>query len=176
MAAQYLLPCKCGSSLPVSQSQAGGHLRCSCGAELEVPTLRGLRDLEQVEVAQEQGAAEWGLRQGILTVGILVSLLLGGGAAWFAANEPAPPESFDIASRANVLDTGIENLTPDQAWTMWKSQYEPLAVNGFYDREPLGNKIRKQNITQHQLYRNILGIAAGGVLLLSLLAYALLPR
>lgn len=87
-----------------------------------------------------------------------------------------PPESFDIASRANVLDTGIENLTPDQAWTMWKSQYEPLAVNGFYDREPLGNKIRKQNITQHQLYRNILGIAAGGVLLLSLLAYALLPR
>lgn len=41
----YLLPCVCGEKTPVTASQAGQSVRCACGAQLEVPTLRGLRDL-----------------------------------------------------------------------------------------------------------------------------------
>jgi len=46
---RYLLPCSCGKSSSVSAAQAGETIDCSCGKRIEVPTLRGLRDLERVE-------------------------------------------------------------------------------------------------------------------------------
>src|SRR5678815_2344165 len=48
----YLLPCACGQQISVSAAQAGESLRCSCGAMVEVPTMRGLRELERVETSQ----------------------------------------------------------------------------------------------------------------------------
>jgi len=46
---EYLLPCSCGEQSVVSTAQAGGTIRCACGAELQVPTMRGLRELEPLE-------------------------------------------------------------------------------------------------------------------------------
>ena len=44
---KYLLPCgQCGEQHPVEPSQAGGQISCTCGETIEVPSLRGLRDLE----------------------------------------------------------------------------------------------------------------------------------
>jgi len=45
----YLLPCKCGTKTPVSTARAGEVIRCACGAELQVPSMRGLRELEPAD-------------------------------------------------------------------------------------------------------------------------------
>jgi hypothetical protein len=46
---QFLLPCVCGSKIPVNRSQAGMSLACSqCGQVVEVPTIRNLSQFEVV--------------------------------------------------------------------------------------------------------------------------------
>lgn len=182
MAARYLLTCECGSTTAVSTSQAGDRIRCDCGKELEVPTLRKLNDLPREAPTDGKGrsslgaGSSWGLRQGIFTVGLIVSLLLAGGAGWFMAIEPAPPTPFDLEARSASLDIGIDRLSPLQVWTMWKSDYEPLALFGFKKVESPADAYVKKKIEICQLYRNILGIAAGSVLALSALLYAVLPK
>lgn len=42
---EYLLTCQCGKQHVVSKAQAGESISCSCGKQLEVPTLRGLNQL-----------------------------------------------------------------------------------------------------------------------------------
>lgn len=41
----YRLTCPCGVAHSVSTSQAGQEIHCSCGNSLQVPTLRGLKEL-----------------------------------------------------------------------------------------------------------------------------------
>jgi hypothetical protein len=48
----FLLPCACGQKTEVSVAQAGQSIRCACGAQLDVPTLRGLRALAGSEPVQ----------------------------------------------------------------------------------------------------------------------------
>jgi hypothetical protein len=42
---EYLLTCQCGAQHVVSNAQAGESISCSCGEQLEIPTLRGLKQL-----------------------------------------------------------------------------------------------------------------------------------
>ena len=56
-AMQYLLPCQCGQKLPVDASQAGLRVRCACGAEPQVPTLRGLAALERATATSSAATA-----------------------------------------------------------------------------------------------------------------------
>lgn len=51
----YLLPCTCGKKLRVSSAQAGEELICECGARVQVPTMRGLRELQPAESVQPTG-------------------------------------------------------------------------------------------------------------------------
>jgi hypothetical protein len=46
MAELYLLPCGCGQKVRVGKAEAGQAVVCGCGQRLNVPTLRGLRNLE----------------------------------------------------------------------------------------------------------------------------------
>jgi hypothetical protein len=87
----YLLPCSCGQKLPVSVRHAGHMIRCACGAQLEVPTLRGLRQLEPAE-ARPQAGRTWGGRQQLAFVLATVagaSLVV---AAYLAIQLPVIPE------------------------------------------------------------------------------------
>jgi hypothetical protein len=78
----FRLSCGCGQSVRVSASQAGQTVRCSCGAPLEVPTLRGLRELPRADAtAVAKRRATWENRQRVifsLTLISLAALLLGG--------------------------------------------------------------------------------------------------
>ena len=49
----YLLTCDCGKTVPVEIGQAGGQVTCSCGTQLDVPTLRKLRHLPAAATAEE---------------------------------------------------------------------------------------------------------------------------
>ncbi len=75
----YYLPCSCGKKIEVDAGQAGLSVRCQCGADLTVPTMRGLKQLEPVEAPSEVVAAEtqqanWGARQGVVFLGLVVLL------------------------------------------------------------------------------------------------------
>ncbi len=75
--AQYLLPCSCGQKVRVDSAQAGGCVPCACGQSLSVPTLRGLRALEEApadKAAIQRAAGRlWSPLQGTrFSVGLFV--------------------------------------------------------------------------------------------------------
>jgi hypothetical protein len=75
---QYLLPCSCGEKVRVEPAQAGGLVACTCGQSLTVPTLRGLRALEEApaDVANLRGGRRWGPVQGALfSIGLVVTVV-----------------------------------------------------------------------------------------------------
>jgi hypothetical protein len=77
MTQQFLLPCECGQSIPVTAAQAGGRATCDCGRQNQVPTLGGLRKLPK---ANSQGdsapAAEWNAVRGTLfVVGVVLAVV-----------------------------------------------------------------------------------------------------
>ncbi|MGL6195868.1 MAG: hypothetical protein ACRC2T_13715 [Thermoguttaceae bacterium] len=47
MAQKYLLPCTCGESVPIETTQAGQTVTCSCGLQLQVPTLLKIKKLPE---------------------------------------------------------------------------------------------------------------------------------
>lgn len=51
----YRLTCPCGVSHSVSTSQAGQEFHCTCGNTLQVPTLRGLKELPQIDPVASEG-------------------------------------------------------------------------------------------------------------------------
>jgi hypothetical protein len=80
MSAQYLLPCSCGQKVRVEPAQAGGQVACACGANLNVPTLRGLKQLEIAppdEAAVRRSAGrQWGpVRGAMFSIGLLVVVI-----------------------------------------------------------------------------------------------------
>lgn len=114
----FLLPCACGTQTPVSIAQAGQSIRCACGAQLEVPTLRGLRALPQ---ATPQGGGQrghaparaWNNRHRIAFLLILASLCGLAASGYLAATLPAAPmvltkreidSRFTASPPAHVLD------------------------------------------------------------------------
>jgi len=125
----YLLPCVCGKTVPVDVGQAGERVTCSCGTQLDVPTLRQLRHLPRATPAAEpRPAATWGPRQGIATATSIIVVVLLGWSAWIWWNEPVMPK-FDPAERQKVVEEQIK--TPLGAWDAWIDYYRPLAERGF---------------------------------------------
>jgi hypothetical protein len=124
MTTHYLLPCNCGKKNEVDSGQAGLNIRCSsCGAELAVPTMRGLNQLERAEappadrrqVASSQST--WGARQALVFLGIVVLLgaALPTALTWYAY--PQPPrlrDDFEKLNRSN-----IDPMTLLQTWDLW---------------------------------------------------------
>jgi len=111
MTTQYLLSCTCGQTTIVTASQAGETLRCNCGQDLEVPTMRGLRGLEQVE----QGADErplWTAQQGMIFLGLVIMLAGLAFSAYLYWNVPVMDES--------LARLEIERLTPAESFRSWR--------------------------------------------------------
>jgi hypothetical protein len=106
----YLLPCDCGAKTPVSTAHAGNTVSCVCGADLHVPTLRGLRDLPTVSQAGAKTARAWEDRHRVAFLLLLVSLVCLGVAVYLRVvmpAAPAPPQPEEIAWAVN-------NATPGQ--------------------------------------------------------------
>ena len=75
MSIRYLLPCLCGKKIPVDRAQAGQTIQCECGADVEVPTLLGLRSLEMIEEESPTTTRSgWGVPQGLTIVGGVITL------------------------------------------------------------------------------------------------------
>jgi hypothetical protein len=111
----FRLTCACGQSVSVSASQAGQTVPCTCGAQLEVPTLRGLKELPLSDApAGAKRLAAWENRQRAIFSLTLISLaaLLLGGYLWTklpAIRTQATPEqiksAFAAGTAGQVYDT-----------------------------------------------------------------------
>jgi hypothetical protein len=124
----YLLPCACGNSVPVDIGQAGGRVACSCGTQLDVPTLRQLRHLPRATVAEEKkSGGSWGTRQGIVAASLIVAAALSAWGAWIWWTGPVMP-TFDPATRLRAVEEQIK--TPAGAWEAWIDYYRPMAEKG----------------------------------------------
>jgi hypothetical protein len=108
---EYWLSCSCGQKTTVSTAQAGETIYCACGAALEVPTLRGLAQLERADGARDdsasrRGARAWEDRHRAAFLFVMASLafVAVAGYLWFALPpRPAPADWQQTAKSAEEL-------------------------------------------------------------------------
>ncbi|HVA46066.1 MAG TPA: hypothetical protein VNH11_06800 [Pirellulales bacterium] len=121
MPTNYLLPCACGKKTTVDAGQAGLNVRCQCGAELAVPTMRGLSSLERIEAAPtvERGepAVTWGPRQGLMFLGGTILAAASLAALWFWWSIPAAPSLRD--DYQEQTRQAIGQLPPEKIVDLW---------------------------------------------------------
>ena len=127
---KYMLGCDCGKTTPVDTGQAGGQIQCSCGATLDVPTLRRLRELPAVAPAVQAEAGGWSFRRGAVAACVVLAGLLVIGSAWSRWSEPRPPR-FEPLERDRLVDGQIDRLTPVNSWWVWVDVLRPLSESGF---------------------------------------------
>ena len=90
----YLVPCTCGNKVQVRARQAGDQVTCKCGAVVNVPTIRGLKQLETVIDEDERPDAPRSSWQGpIFSLG-LVALFIG--AMIFFVTWLTPPANLQV--------------------------------------------------------------------------------
>jgi len=109
MATTYLLPCVCGQKLPVSATQAGESIQCTCGANLTVPSLSELADLElapSTSARRKRRKRPWSKRQGWILLGAFVVAAAVGLLVFLHFTRPRLP--------------GIESLRPIHVWSLWQ--------------------------------------------------------
>jgi len=76
---RHLLSCSCGKTLAIEAGQAGETIRCSCGAELEVPSFREIRKLplavEPPTTKQSRQPVKWSLSRGLVfSIGLAIAV------------------------------------------------------------------------------------------------------
>lgn len=124
----YLLTCSCGKTVPVDLGQAGGQVSCSCGTQLDVPTLRQLRHLPRAaEPENPRSRGVWGARQGIMTASLLAAAAFFAWSGYVWWTRPVMPK-FDPAERMRRVESYIQ--TPAGAYQAWVEYYRPMAERG----------------------------------------------
>lgn len=155
MAAQYLLPCQCGKTTPIDTSQAGGSVTCVCGNQVEVPSLRAIRELTPQVQATDAGTYQWNQTAGLTFASGLVIALIGGAAALlmhlnimeYAKFKPAPKEAITAWIEAPDIDNAPAEEMLDM-WNMAKSV-------GLGDYQMSEYIMARNAIKQATMYRNI---------------------
>ena len=103
----------------MERSQAGLAVNCTCGAKLEVPTIRGLTRLETVETASKPGA--WTTQHGLILIGMLIALVAGGAAVYRVAKLPRDlygKASLDAFMQQKAAE--IDRWTPGEVVEAWQ--------------------------------------------------------
>jgi len=140
----YLLTCtNCEQPIPVEVAQAGETVRCDCGAEIPLPSMREIRRLptdagptaveENIEVygLPLQSSPARQLQRYLFAAGFLVTVISAGmaGFYYFAA---ARIQVGDV--HRDQMDQGdrlIDALTPEGAYEAWKM----LRIQGIGDQK-----------------------------------------
>jgi len=134
---KYLLPCSCGEKVAVESTQAGQNILCSCGKTMEVPTMQGLRQLEQaIDTTDEPKTTSpfGGVVVGLALFGLVI---LGAGGAltcWMYTRRPVLPD--------------IDYASPWDTWAMWHSLRDGVRLPEYSDSPYLqAKKVYDQYMT-----------------------------
>lgn len=105
----YLLPCSCGEKIRVRTRHAGETVTCQCGTKLQVPTIRGLKQLEAVDDVDETTAPPRSVLEGpLFAIGLLA---LFGGSVFLAVALLWPPQALQM----NVKEVGMTQADIDRS-------------------------------------------------------------
>ena len=136
MSTKYLLPCpSCQHTSEVDAGQAGDRITCSCGAQVDVPTLRGLRALQPAtapDKAAAKPASNWGLRQGLMLFGSVVLLVGLLPAAYLYIRKVDAPQ-LDIALTIEQNSKQLDAMPLSDSW----NYYEGLSKLGLLEHPRL---------------------------------------
>ena len=159
MSVRYRLPCKCGQTVLVERSQAGLSVNCSCGTQLEVPTIRGLAQLELVQSAPDK--LGWTAQYGLLLIGALIAVVAGSAAAWRVTRLPADPYSerqIDLAMYKMAAE--IDGMSPGKVLEAWQE-----FRCGVYVEDDRPERNYRAGRAAYQRWNWVLaGVAAAGLL------------
>lgn len=122
----YLLPCACGNQIPIEPTDAGLTVTCSCGATVKVPNTRSIFALPQLNsgISDESAAAagRWGLRNQLLTAGLVCVLLGGIATSYLVYSRPANPAD-------SMADFEVDRM-PFNAllglWEQFQDGFQPI--------------------------------------------------
>ena len=165
MSTHFLLPCECGQSVPIQLRQAGQSVRCACGRDLVVPTMRGIRELQPTEISPTKPSATrtWNPTRGLLfgagSVLIIVGLITIG------FNYPRYKSADAFRPSEQELDltlAQIDNSSPEDLWQLWHI----YAKHGMGEHEQSGFVIARnqaQRFLQFVITGGVL-VAIGGIL------------
>jgi hypothetical protein len=166
MATHYLLPCPCGKKNEIDSSQSGLTVRCACGAELSVPAMRGLANLERVERSSApmpgQSSGTWGRRHGVVFLGGVILTFAALATLYFWMGIPQRPVLLpnyeDINRQYN------DQLSPEDSFTQWHEILQKgITEQEFETQLDIIDRIT-ENILQWQMVCG--GFAAVGLLLI----------
>lgn len=138
MSVKYLLPCSCGEKIVIDVGKAGRTIRCQCGRQVEVPTLREIKKLRQFQQQPLDLASEWSPRRAAALAGAMMAIVAGLSAGWLWLNRPVSPQgeinsqirdrlehledwSYD---RMRKVDNKVANMTVAEIHGDWHQQRE----------------------------------------------------
>ncbi len=122
MTTSYLLPCVCGRKIPVDAGQSGLIVKCACGADLTVPTMRGLATLERATSAplgNPVASREWGTAQGLIFLGTVLVLASVVAASVLWAKWPKGLQINEEFITSNRKD--MESMSIAQTFEVWEN-------------------------------------------------------
>jgi hypothetical protein len=128
----------------VLSSQAGTSIRCKCGCNVNVPSMRGLRDLEQVVVSSAEAGpmhqAGWGTRQAMSLGCLMFGGIALGFAVYLLATKPESPavlaaQLYQIDEER--LDKLAENMSLEDSFNRWAR----LEADGIALKAPVPPKL-----------------------------------
>jgi hypothetical protein len=172
----HLLSCaSCGKSLPVEVGQAGGQVQCPCGARVDVPALRQLRQLPEASAAADE-RRRWSAGQGVLATCLVLVGLFVIVAGWSRWSEPAV-QQFDPAKHNREMEQAVDELTPVQGWSVWVTSLQPLGDTGFFELDTGPPAAVKEQIARARFFQATMlvlaAVSVAGVVLVAVSRRAL---
>lgn len=120
MAKTYLLACaKCDRRLKVTPSQAGDTITCTCGAANEVPAMRAIAKLEAADEAGDEQRPIWGLRQGLIFLGLVILVCGLVFSGFLYSQRPVLAEAQQNRASDEAIKKDIDQYTLNQLWSLW---------------------------------------------------------
>ena len=177
MAQQYLLPCSaCGAKTPVESRQAGETIVCQCGQSLNVPTLRGLRELETATDTRPvlPAKTKWSPLQGVLFSLGIVAALVGGGFAtrhfviYRSLAEHTVDRTEEVDQNFSAL---IDKLTISESMDAWSDM-----VKSGLTRDDVPTWVMARQISATQFRAMVIWAIVGGLGLAAVVAALAMTR
>jgi hypothetical protein len=157
----------------VQAHQAGGTVRCQCGNELPVPSLREVRTLPTVEQEAAPQRSDWSRKQGIVL--LLGAVALAGGVIGAVLWLTAPEVTYlsQDALRVQVQEY-VQGLTPAESYYEWVVN---VRDQGLTDEKSVTELyLLDRRATLHRLAYTSWAVAAVAAVIAALIALAVPSR